>query len=55
VLALEEARVKSELSALERQELSDEVRQRIPMLTSRLNELKHQRGTATVTAGLVKP
>jgi hypothetical protein len=51
VLALEEARVKSELSALERQELSDEVRRRIPALTRRLNELKHQRSSA----GLAKP
>jgi DNA primase len=51
VLALEEARVKSELSALEQQELSDEVRRRIPALTRRLNELKHQRSVS----GLAKP
>jgi DNA primase len=51
LLGLEEARVKTELSALEQRELSDEVRQRIPMLTSRLNELKQQRRAA----GLAKP
>jgi hypothetical protein len=51
VLALEEARVKTELSALEQQELSDEVRRRIPALTRRLNELKHQRSVS----GLAKP
>jgi DNA primase len=51
VLALEEARVKTELGVLQQQELSEEVRQRIPLLTRRLNELKHQRSAA----GVAKP
>jgi len=55
VLALEEGRVKTELSALEQQELSEEVRQRIPALTRRLNELKHQRSTGSGAPGLAKP
>jgi DNA primase len=54
MLAIEEARVHSELDALKpllQQELSDEVRERTRLLLSRLNELKHQRGAA----GLAKP
>jgi DNA primase len=44
VLAIEEARVKMELSALEQLELSDRVRERNRLLLRRLSELKHQRG-----------
>ena len=44
VLAIEEARVKSELDALTQQELTDSVRERHRLLLRRLSELKHQRG-----------
>jgi len=54
MLAIEEARVRSELDALKpllEQELSDPLRERTRVLLSRLNELKHQRGAAP----LVRP
>jgi hypothetical protein len=54
ILAIEEARVHSELDALKpllEKGLSDDVRERTRALLARLNELKHQRGAA----GLVKP
>jgi DNA primase len=54
MLAIEEARVKAELDALTpagEQALSDDLRERIPLLVSRLNELKHQRSAS----GLVRP
>jgi len=54
VLAIEEARVHSELDALKplmQQELSDEIRERTRLLMSRLNDLKQRRGAAS----LVKP
>jgi len=51
VLAIEEARVKSELETLGQQELSETVRERIPALVRRLSELKHQRGAPADTPG----
>jgi DNA primase len=48
VLAIEEARVKTELSALEQLELSDPVRERNRVLLRRLSELKQQRCAAGV-------
>ncbi|MBV8209405.1 MAG: DNA primase [Burkholderiaceae bacterium] len=50
VLAIEEARVRLELSALEQLELSEQVRERSRALLRRLADLKHQRG-----AGLARP
>jgi len=51
VLAIEEARVRLELSALEQLELSEQVRERSRALLRRLADLKHQRASA----GLARP
>ncbi len=51
VLAVEEARVKSELDALAQQEPSDAMRERNRFLLRRLSELKHQRGAPTDDRG----
>jgi len=50
LLGIEEECVSLEISALEQQELSEQVRERIPVLQRRLADLKNRRG-----AGLARP